>query len=228
MIPTQFIEHLLGDLRQGLHSIRSWLTRIFAGFLLVSSGVIHAAQGGTLLVVGDSLSAEYGLARGSGWVTHLTEKIHQVDPTIEVVNASISGDTSRGGLARFEPLLKEHQPKWVLLELGANDALRGLSLSTLRANLTAMTEAAQNMGAHVVLIGVQVPPNYGRRYTQEFAQSFETVANQTGASLVPFLLKDIADVPDALRWFQDDRIHPNEAAQPIMANNVWPTLQPLL
>ena len=188
----------------------------------------QAQAAGTVLVVGDSLSAEYGLQRGSGWVNLIAGKIKRDHPGITVVNASISGDTTSGGRARFAPLLSQHKPKWVLLELGANDALRGLSLKSMRANLTAMVRAAQQVNAKVLVIGVQVPPNYGAKYTQEFAQSFEQVASETGATLVPFLLRGVADVPDAMRWFQDDRIHPNEDAQPILADNVWPVLRKML
>lgn len=188
----------------------------------------QAQAAGTVLVVGDSLSAEYGLQRGSGWVNLIADKIKRDHPAITVVNASISGDTTSGGRARFAPLLSQHKPKWVLLELGANDALRGLSLKSMRANLTAMVRAAQQVNAKVLVIGVQVPPNYGAKYTQEFAQSFEQVASETGATLVPFLLRGVADVPDAMRWFQDDRIHPNEDAQPILADNVWPILRKML
>ena len=188
----------------------------------------QAQAAGTVLVVGDSLSAEYGLQRGSGWVNLIADKIKRDHPAITVVNASISGDTTSGGRARFAPLLSQHKPKWVLLELGANDALRGLSLKSMRANLTAMVRAAQQVNAKVLVIGVQVPPNYGAKYTQEFAQSFEQVASETGATLVPFLLRGVADVPDAMRWFQDDRIHPNEEAQPILADNVWPVLRKML
>lgn len=188
----------------------------------------HAQAAGTVLVVGDSLSAEYGLQRGSGWVNLIADKIKRDHPAITVVNASISGDTTSGGRARFAPLLSQHKPKWVLLELGANDALRGLSLKSMRANLTAMVRAAQQVNAKVLVIGVQVPPNYGAKYTQEFAQSFEQVASETGATLVPLLLRGVADVPDAMRWFQDDRIHPNEDAQPILADNVWPVLRKML
>ena len=188
----------------------------------------QAQAAGTVLVVGDSLSAEYGLQRGSGWVNLIADKIKRDHPAITVVNASISGDTTSGGRARFAPLLSQHKPKWVLLELGANDALRGLSLKSMRANLTAMVRAAQQVNAKVLVIGVPVPPNYGAKYTQEFAQSFEQVASETGATLVPFLLRGVADVPDAMRWFQDDRIHPNEDAQPILADNVWPVLRKML
>ncbi len=208
-----------------MHSSRFALRSWFVGLFIVLSGVAQAKAVGTLLVVGDSLSAEYGLQRGTGWVAHVSAKLREIHPDVTVVNASISGDTTSGGRARLAPLLTAHKPKWVILELGANDALRGLSLKAMRANLVAMIQAAQGVNAKVLVVGVQVPPNYGAKYTQEFEASFKTVANETGAGLVPFLLRGVADVPDAMRWFQDDRIHPNEAAQPLLADNVWPTLQ---
>lgn len=214
------LSHLLKSL---VNSSAKALALGFAG-LCFSAGV-HAQ---TLLVVGDSISAEYGLKRGSGWVQLLSERLRQSHPQIEVVNASISGDTSSGGRARLPALLKRHQPKWLLLELGANDALRGLPLNALRDNLNAMVRSAQQQGARVLLIGIQVPPNYGKRYAQDFAQSFAQVAQDTQVDLVPFLLHGVADVPDALSWFQADRIHPNEAAQPKLLANVWPHLKPLL
>jgi len=182
----------------------------------------------TLLVVGDSLSAEYGLERGSGWVALLQERLQQQRTGIEVVNASISGDTSSGGRSRLPALLAQHQPGIVIIELGGNDALRGLPLNMTQANLSAMTQAAKAAGARVLIAGMQVPPNYGQKYAQDFAALFATVAKAEGAALVPFLLKGIADGPDALAMFQPDRIHPTAAAQPLMLDNVWPVLKPLL
>lgn len=201
--------------------------KVCAALLLgVVMAVSSAAQ--TLLVVGDSISAEYGLPRDSGWVKLLGDRLRQRYPTVRVINASISGDTSSGGRARLAQLLAQHQPRWLLLELGANDALRGLPLTALRDNLTAMIQAAQSNAAQVLLIGMQVPPNYGQRYTDEFARSFADVARQTKTPLVPFLLKGIADVSDAQRWFQADRIHPNAAAQALLLDNVWPQVNALL
>ena len=188
-----------------------------------------AAQPGraahTLLVLGDSLSAEYGLKRGSGWVALLEQKLQAEKIGARVVNASISGDTSSGGRARLPALLVQHQPTLVVIELGANDALRGLPLDLTRDNLLAMTRLAQQSGARVVLLGMQVPPNYGRDYAQRFARMYADVAKTTRAALVPFLLKGIADAPDSLAWFQADRIHPLEKAHPRMLANVWPTLK---
>ena len=181
-----------------------------------------------ILVVGDSLSAEYGLQRGSGWVALLDRRLAREKVAAKVVNASISGDTTSGGRSRLPSLLAQHQPTHVILELGGNDALRGLPLSMTQANLDAMTRAAQAAGARVLLVGMQVPPNYGRQYGDDFAALFARVAKATGAALVPFLLKGVADIADAESMFQPDRIHPKEAAHPVMLANVWPVLAPLL
>lgn len=182
----------------------------------------------TLLVLGDSLSAEYGLKRGSGWVALLEQRLAQEKRVVRVVNASISGDTTSGGRSRLASLLQQHQPTLVVIELGGNDALRGLPLQMTQDNLQAMTEAAQAAGARVLLIGMQVPPNYGQDYADRFAALFATVAKTHKTALVPFLLKGVADVADAARLFQRDRIHPNEAAQPVMLSNVWPTFKKML
>lgn len=184
--------------------------------------------GATILVVGDSLSAEYGLTRGSGWVSLLEARLQERQSPARVVNASISGDTTSGGRSRLPGLLRRHNPTHVVLELGGNDALRGLDLRMTQANLTAMVRAALQAGTKVTLVGMQVPPNYGTQYTQAFAQTFVDVAKSTRAALVPFLLKGVADAPDAARLFQADRIHPNEQAQPTLLDNVWPVLWPQL
>jgi len=145
-----------------------------------------------------------------------------------VINASISGDTTSGGRARLPNLLAQHQPTHVVIELGANDALRGLPLASTEDNLLQMTKAAQAAGAQVLIVGIQVPPNYGSDYTRRFEALFVKVAGATKAPLVPFLLKGVADSPDAAMLFQADRIHPTAAAQPRMLDNVWPTLRKLL
>ena len=193
-----------------------------------AAGLSHAAGPATLLVVGDSLSAEYGLARGSGWVALLVERLAARKIALRVVNASISGDTTSGGRARLPALLAEQRPVIVILELGANDALRGLPLAMTRDNLAAMTRAARKAGAKVVLVGMQVPPNYGRTYTEQFERLYADVAKAEGAALVPFLLAGVADAPDAGRLFQADRIHPTAEAHPRMLDNVWRVLAPLL
>jgi acyl-CoA thioesterase-1 len=181
-----------------------------------------------ILVVGDSISAEYGLKRGSGWVALLEARLAQEKIAARVVNASISGDTTSGGRSRLPALLARHKPAVVLIELGGNDALRGLPLAMTEDNLRAMTRAAQAAGARVLLAGMQVPSNYGRRYTEDFAAVFVRVAQSEKVALLPLLLKGVGDVPNAAELFQPDRIHPNEAAQPTLLANVWPVLRPLL
>jgi acyl-CoA thioesterase I len=181
-----------------------------------------------VLVVGDSLSAEYGLRRGSGWVALLEQRLAAGTTRARVVNASISGDTTSGGRSRLPALLKLHRPSHVVLELGANDALRGLPLAMTRDNLVAMVRAARAAGAAVVVVGMQVPPNYGRKYGDDFAALFGQVAKAENTALVPFLLRGVADAAKAESLFQPDRIHPTEDAHPTMLGNVWPVLAPLL
>jgi acyl-CoA thioesterase-1 len=182
----------------------------------------------TLLVLGDSLSAEYGLPKGSGWVALLEQRLAQEKRSITVFNASISGETTSGGLARLPALLKQHNPAIVVIELGANDALRGLPPEMTRDNLRAMVRLAQTAKAQALLLGMQVPPNYGPDYAQQFAAGFTAVAKEQKTALVPFFLKDVADAPNAAELFQSDRIHPIAAAHPILLNNVWPALKRLL
>ncbi|SFO45263.1 acyl-CoA thioesterase-1 [Variovorax sp. PDC80] len=187
-----------------------------------------AARKPVILVLGDSLSAEYGLKRGEGWVPLLEKRLAQQKVDATVVNASISGDTSSGGRARFAALLAQHKPSHVVLELGANDALRGLPLTDTEANLLQITQSAQAAGAKVLIVGIQVPPNYGGDYTRRFEAVFAKVAATTRSALVPFLLKGVADAPNAMSLFQADRIHPTAAAQPQLLDNVWPELRKLL
>jgi acyl-CoA thioesterase-1 len=181
--------------------------------------------GATIAVLGDSLSAEYGLQRGSGWVALLEQKLSAEKIAASVVNASISGDTTTGGRSRLGALLATHHPSLVVIELGANDALQGLPLSLTQDNLNAMTQAVQKTGAKVVLVGIQVPPNYGRDYGERFARMYAEVAKSNKVGLVPFMLKGVADVPDSLKWFQADRIHPIDAAHPIILANIWPEIK---
>jgi len=198
------------------------------GLLLFGSFTARAKTQATLLVVGDSLSAEYGLRRGTGWVALLDKRLRDEGKSITVVNASISGDTTSGGLSRLPPLLAQHKPQMVLIELGGNDALRGLPLKTSQDNLESMVKAAQNQGAKVLLLGMQVPPNYGPQYAAEFSAMYAEVAKRHKVGLVPFFLKGVADADNADSLFQSDRIHPVEAAHPIMLGNVWPALRKLL
>ena len=183
---------------------------------------------GPILILGDSLSAEYGLKRGTGWVALLEQRLRQAGKAAAVVNASISGDTTSGGLSRLAPLLSQHQPQLVVVELGGNDALRGLPLATTQANLTAIVKACQAQGAKVLLLGMQMPPNYGPQYAAQFAALYADVAKAQRAALVPFFLQGVADVAQSEQWFQSDRIHPVEAAHPILLGNVWPVLVKLI
>jgi acyl-CoA thioesterase I len=182
----------------------------------------------TVLVLGDSLSAEYGLRRGTGWVPLLEKQLAQEKKSVRVVNASISGDTTSGGLSRLAPLLAQRKPSIVVLELGGNDALRGLPLDMTEKNLLTMTQASKKAGAKVLIVGLQVPPNYGGVYGATFSKLFVQVAKTEKVALVPFFLRGIADVADAENRFQPDRIHPNEQSQPLMLANVWPELKKLL
>lgn len=179
-----------------------------------------------LLVVGDSLSAGYGLAdKSAGWVALLQEKLDQEQLDLRVVNASISGDTSSGGAARLPAALDTHDPAIVVVELGGNDGLRGLPLPVMRQNFERMIVPAKARGASVVLLGMMIPPNYGERYTTDFQQQFVDLADDYSLTLVPFFLENVALSPSLM---QGDGIHPNEKAQPVMLQNVWPALKPVI
>ena len=216
-----------------------------------------------ILVVGDSLSAEYGLKRGSGWVALLENRLAEsvnwnekpkktttnnivvqtintpataenttkIAPDFTVINASISGDTTSGGRSRLAPLIDMHHPTHVIIELGANDALRGLPVAKTEENLTAMVQTALQSKAKVLLVGIQIPPNYGAEFTKQFTATYPKVANANKVGLVPFMLAGVADVTnqaDFAKLFQADRIHPTEAAQARILANIWPELQKLL
>lgn len=204
---------------------RDFIAAALAGSYTVA---LRAAGESTILVLGDSLSAEYGLKRGAGWVALLESRLAAGKIPARVVNASISGETTSGGRSRLAALLAQHKPTHVVIELGGNDALRGLPLGNTEENLSQMTQAAQKAGARVLLVGMQVPPNYGADYSRRFAGLFEKVAKVHEASLVPFLLKGVADGDDAVKMFQPDRIHPRAEAHPAMLDNVWPELKKLL
>ena len=176
----------------------------------------------TLLVFGDSLSAEYGLKRASGWVSLLEDRLKKEGFPYRIVNASISGETTAGGLSRLSAVLNKHQPRLVLLQLGANDGLRGLPISQTEANLRKMLELVSANGGKAVIIGIRLPPNYGMDYAREFDSLFMRIGSQTNTPVVPFLLDGFAQDPN---FFQADGIHPNERAQPRMLLTVWSTLQ---
>jgi acyl-CoA thioesterase-1 len=191
--------------------------------LLVPFGVVAAEK--SILVFGDSVSAAYGIAQSRGWAALLGERLKREQPDYIVVNASVSGDTSGGGLARIGPALEKHKPAVVIVELGGNDGLRGLPLAEMQKNLGAIIERAQKAGARVLLVGMRLPPNYGPDYTQAFESSFGELAKRYKTALVPFLMDGFAQKPEL---FQPDQIHPTVAAQPLMEERVWKALRPLL
>jgi acyl-CoA thioesterase-1 len=183
------------------------------------------AQSATVLVVGDSISAAFGLETQEGWVALLQQRLSEADVAIEVVNASISGETTGGGLARFPDLLAQHQPRYVIIELGGNDGLRGLSLSHMTANLTSMVRKAKQQQAAVLLLGMRLPGNYGRRYTEAFYNVYQRIAEQEQVALVDFFLEGVGAVDGMM---QADGVHPTQLAQPLLLDNAWQGLAPLL
>ena len=178
-----------------------------------------------MLVVGDSLSAEYGIARGSGWVALLERKLKEQKIDARIVNASISGETTSGGRTRLPNLLQQHKPNLVVLELGANDGLRGLPVNAAQDNLRTMISLAQKNNAKVLLVGMRMPPNYGRAYTERFAGMYGQLSTELKVPLVPFMLEGVAQEPAS---FQPDRLHPLATAHPIILNNIWPQFAPLI
>jgi len=194
-------------------------------FILIVLSMASVAQARTLLVVGDSISAAYGMAPEQGWVQLLASRLDQQQSDIKVINASISGDTTQGGIARLPALLQQHQPNWLLLELGGNDGLRGTPPAVIRKNLLQLVSLAQQSGARVLLLGMRIPPNYGPVYAKKFADNYQWVAEQRSVPLVPFFMQSVALKPELM---QADGIHPNAEAQPLLLDTVWPPLQALL
>jgi acyl-CoA thioesterase-1 len=195
----------------------------FSMLLLAPVGVVAAEK--SIVVFGDSVSAAYGLAQARGWVALLGQRLKRERLDYIVVNASISGETSAGGLARIDKVLAQHKPAIVVLELGGNDSLRGLSIAQMTKNLAAIIERSQKAGARVLLVGVRIPPNYGLEYSEAFAAAYPDLAKRYKTAVVPFVMEDFWDKPEL---FQADRIHPAEAAQPMMEERVWKALRPLL
>jgi acyl-CoA thioesterase-1 len=209
------------DIRFRIASVRAaWLA--VAGLLALAA---HADAPRPILVVGDSLSAAYGLASDEGWVALLARRLRDQGYGQDVVNASVSGDTSRGAATRLPDLLARHAPGIVIIEIGGNDGLRGLPLEQMRANIERMIDAAEEAGARVLLLGMRIPPNYGARYADGFHAVYEDLARQHDATLVPFLLDGIALDPQLM---QEDGIHPRAAAEPLILDLVWARLEPLL
>ena len=201
------------------------MKRLLALFVLIVASASARAEAPVILVFGDSISAGYGLPLEQGWVELLKTRLKSQGYGYQVVNASVSGETTAGGLARLPRALELHHPSIVILELGGNDGLRGLPTAQMRANLTQMANLSSAAGAKVLLLGMRMPPNYGPDYTKQFALVFSDLATEKKMPFVPFLLTDIALSPALL---QDDNIHPNALGQPILLDNVWPTLKPLL
>lgn len=201
--------------------MRAWW--LSAGLALCC--LAQSATAGTLLVVGDSISAGFGLDTRQGWVSLLQQRLEAQGNDAKVVNASISGDTSAGGQARLPALLAAHKPELVIIELGGNDGLRGQPPAQLKQNLASMIERSQASGAKVVLLGMRLPPNYGLRYTTAFAQVFEELGADKEVPLVPFFLEGVGGVPELM---QADGIHPAQAAQERLLENAWPVIKPLL
>lgn len=206
--------------RQKIGSKMSAFAALLLGTLVLITVPAYSASK-TVLVLGDSLSAEYGLPRGSGWVNLMQNRLRAEKIDATVINASISGETTAGGKTRLSGLLQQ-RPDVVVLELGGNDGLRGLSLAATQANLRDMVKLSTASGAQVLLIGMQIPPNYGLDYSKRFTAMFQGLGREKGVKLVPFLLAGMEDSED---FFQADRIHPNQQAQPLLLANVWPVLK---
>jgi acyl-CoA thioesterase-1 len=207
-----------------LKKLRQVLLPVVALFLFSAAASAYSAPK-TVLVLGDSLSAEYGLARGAGWVALLEQKLQAQKIDARIVNASVSGETTSGGRTRLPALLSKHQPSIVVIELGATDGLRGLPVAAAEANLRALVTQARGAGAQVLLVGMRMPPNYGRDYADKFFAMFGALSKDVKAPLAPFMLDGVADKTEL---FQADRLHPLASAHPIILGNIWPHLQPLL
>jgi acyl-CoA thioesterase-1 len=206
--------------------VKRLLVLFVLGFICVSANGAAPAETPVILVFGDSVSAGYGLTHvDQGWVALLQTRLKQQEYVYQVINASVSGETTAGGLARLPRALTLHRPRIVILELGGNDGLRALPIVSMRTNLAHMIDLASAAGAKILLLGMRIPPNYGPDYTEQFRSSYIDLARDKKLPLVPFLLDGVALVPELM---QADGIHPNEHGQPRLLDNVWPALQPLL
>ena len=208
MIMQRFLYHVLRN-------------SLALGLLLLSASVTAQDKQHTILMLGDSISAAYGMSLEQGWVAQMADRLQEAYPQYTVVNASISGETTAGGLRRLPLLLEEHQPNLVIIELGANDGMRGYPLGTLRKNLAELAGMSQQAGARVILLPMEIPPNYGARYTSGFRQAFVLVADETGSVLSPFVLDGVATDTQLM---QADGIHPTSEAQVRLLDNVLPTI----
>lgn len=228
-----FIQYVSLRLRQHCPGVRSQpRARLLKALVLatwwsalVAVPAAGMAAGSTILVLGDSISAAYGIQREQGWVQQLADRVGDLETPWRVVNASLSGETTGGGLARLPGALTDHRPEVVIIELGGNDGLRGYPVDRIRDNLTDMVRLAQEAGSRVLLVGIEIPPNYGPRYTRAFAAVFREVAQARSVPLVPFILEQVALQPELM---QDDGIHPTADAQPLLLDTVWPYLADVL
>jgi len=198
----------------------TWVT-----FILIALVAITAQAAQNIVIFGDSLSAAYGIQSNKGWVALLESKLKQQNSEYKVINASISGETTSGGLTRFDQMLKTHQPEIVVIELGANDGLRGLSLNEMQSNLNSMITKSKAKNATLMLLGIKIPPNYGIQYAQKFSAIYATLAQKYDLNLVPFFLDGVAG---NRKLIQDDGLHPNAVAQAKLLENIWPKLEELL
>ncbi len=205
--------------------VRSCILALITLVTMVGASAPARALDSTILIFGDSLSAGYGLASAEGWASLLEARLREGKLPWRVVNASVSGETSAGGATRIDAALHDHQPAIVIIELGANDGLRGLPVAQMQANLARIIDASQRMRSRVVLIGMQMPPNYGARYTQAFAASYADLAARSRVALVPFMFARFANRRELM---QADGLHPTREAQPLILDTVWPILRPLL
>lgn len=209
--------------KKGLEVMKRYLWVLFVVCVLIPVPALAASP--TILVLGDSLSAAYNIDHDAGWVSLLQQRLQQQGYAHRVVNASVSGDTTRGGLSRLPSLMQKHDPAVVIIELGGNDGLRGLPISEIRQNLQRMVRLARDHGARVLLARVRIPPNLGPVYREQFEAVFQTLAEREGIKMVPYILKGVAE-DQAL--MQEDGLHPTPAAQPLILDNIWPNLKPLL
>lgn len=206
-----------------MSGLRIWILGICMGLFALCANTANAAQ--TILIVGDSLSAGYGIDKTKSWPTLLSAQFSKNRQQVTIVNESISGETAAGAARRIDALLEQYQPSVVIIELGANDGLKGTPIARIKQNLSRIIDSAKKTYASVLLIGMQLPPNYGERYSLAFHQLFGDLAKAKDIALVPFLFKDIMTKPD---MFQSDNLHPTEKAQPILLNTIYPALKPLL
>jgi acyl-CoA thioesterase I len=205
-----------------IHLIKK-TSRVSVVLLFLVAAPAFSAQ--KILIFGDSLSSGYGIERSQSWVSLLEAKIKKQNPSAQVINASISGETTIGGANKIQQVLQLHHPDIILIALGGNDGLRGLNLNEMQANLETIIKAAKKTGSEVMLIGMKIPPNYGMQYTQQFHATYQNLSQQYQTQLVPFLLEGVGGNPALM---QQDGLHPNATAQPKILDNVWVTLSPLL